>query len=304
MYTSPLVSIILTSYNQPLQLKRALNSILNQSYRNIEIIIVDDHSTDGISEIFIKNMASQYPEKIKYHIQAKNIGIAKNKNTGFKLASGELITYLDGDDYYLHNKIECEINQFLQTPNLDVVYSNFRLADENNDHIYNWIENRNEIKEGYIFDDIIQRDFPKGILFRCELMRASVLKNINYYTENIKAYHDWDSRIRYAPFAEIGYSDNIGSVYVQDNEGISKRMNQIHLLKELEWVYRKNLHLLVKQHNRSEAKGLIKQFYLTLAEEVFRKVKLKESPELYWHIIRHNWKQAKIIPYKLTKLLR
>src|SRR4051812_32117775 len=99
-----LVSVVLTSYNQPALLKLAFDSLLNQTYENIEIIIVDDCSTDIGNRKLIERLNQRYPKKIKTYFQEKNVGIPKNKNTGFHLASGEYITYLDGDDTYYENK--------------------------------------------------------------------------------------------------------------------------------------------------------------------------------------------------------
>ncbi len=109
----PLVSVVLTSYNQKEQFERAFNSLISQTYKSIEIIIVDDCSTDNESQSYIKWLGEQYPDIVRYHLQKKNVGIPKNKNTGFKMACGDYVTYLDGDDQYYPEKIEREVDRFL-----------------------------------------------------------------------------------------------------------------------------------------------------------------------------------------------
>lgn len=84
------------------------------------------------------------------------------------------------------------------------------------------------------------------MLFRCELMKAEVLQKIDYYDESIPAYHDWDSRIRYAKFCKLKYIDYVGSVYVQDPAGISKTTKQLRLTREMEQVFNKNKPLLAE----------------------------------------------------------
>ena len=239
----PKISIILTSYNQKTQLRRAFKSLITQTYKNIEIIIVDDCSSDGESQQYIIHLAMIYPSVVKYYFQEHNVGIAKNKNTGFKLAQGDYITYLDGDDYYLPIKIEQEIEAFQKDNTIDVVYSNFVYQDNFGNDLGDWAGNIVP-PEGLIFDKIITRRFPKNTLFRFEMMKAEVLKKINYYDEELIAYHDWDSRIRYAKFCKIKYVDNVGSVYVQDPAGVSKSLSQLFLIQEMEKVFDKNKPLL------------------------------------------------------------
>lgn len=299
-FNSNKVSIVLTSYNQKEKLKRAFNSLFNQTYKNIEIIIVDDCSTDNESQDYIKDIAAQHPQHVKYHLQEKNVGIPKNKNTGFKMATGDFITYLDGDDYYLPNKIEAEIKLFLEDSEIDVVYSNFRMESESGEFISNWCSGDDLPPEGDIFEQVIQRKFPKGILYRFELMKTEVLKKIDFYDPNIKAYHDWDSRIRYSEFCKIAYCNAVTSVYVQDDKGISKRTKQASLLQEMEVVYRKNWHLLVSKE-RVAAKTHRKEFYKNIGELLSYFTVFSDAPKLYLRVARYNTPFFKVLFYKVLR---
>lgn len=243
MNRTPTVSIVLTSYNQQVQLERAFNSLINQTFKDIEIIIVDDASTDKISQPYILSLLRQYPEIVKCYFQPQNVGIAKNKNTGFKMARGEYISFLDGDDYYMPQKIEHEVQAFLGDKSIDVVYSDFRYEDPNGKFLGKW-SNVAQVPEGFVFEEVFCREFPGNVLFRFELMKAEVLKKIGYYDEGISAYHDWDSRIRYSKFSKLKFIDYVGSVYVQDPAGISRTKKQLYLIDEMQLVYKKNKPLL------------------------------------------------------------
>lgn len=260
MIKVPTVSIVLTSYNQMHNLECAFRSLLNQTYKDLEIIIVDDCSTDGVSRKYIESIAAQYPALVRAYFQEKNLGIARNKNFGFKLARGRYITYLDGDDFYLPDKIEREVDLFNSDPTIDVVYSNFSIQDYDGKFLGNWADETGA-PEGFIFDAVFSREFPQNMLFRCELLKSEVLKGIGYYDESIVAYHDWDSRIRYSKFCKIKYTGNIGSVYVQDPAGISKTKKQLFLMTELERVYEKNKPLLASLPDvkRSRIKRIFKE---------------------------------------------
>ena len=243
MKNLPLISVVLTSYNQKPKLERALRSLLDQTYQNIEIIIVDDCSTDGESAFFIKDVEAKY-DRVRSFIQPANAGIPKNKNTGFKMATGEYITYLDGDDYYYPHKLEQELQLMLNNPFFDVVYSNFEYRTDNDQFLYFWDEGNNSLPEGSILKQVITRSFPRKILFRFELMKRNVLESINYYDECVAAFHDWDSRIRYSKLFQIGYNNSVCAAYLQDPAGISKCKSRVQLVDEMIKVFDKNISLL------------------------------------------------------------
>lgn len=240
---TPLVSIVITSYNQPDILPRAIESVLSQTYDNIQVVIADDGSTDG-SQDLINQYAQRFPDKIKPILSSQNQGIPKNKNMGFRACDGDFITYLDGDDFYYPEKIEREINVFHADSSLGVVYSNFAFTNEQGKVYKYWKDNNCLVPQGYIFEQVFSRNFPHWTIYRNELMKADVLKKINYYDESVSAYHDWDSRIRITKNTKVGYSDYVGSAYVSNPQGISKVEKQERLLQEMKYVVEKNKHLL------------------------------------------------------------
>lgn len=256
---NPLVSVIVTSFNQPDKLRRAVESVVYQSYKNLEIIIVDDCSTDDKTDTLLDLFISRYPELVRVLKQPQNVGIPKNKNTGFRMASGEYITYLDGDDYYFENKIEEEIKIVNQNPKIEVVYSNFIIENETTTEKKVWLEDSSTYKEGNLFREIFIREFPYNTVFRYELIKRDLLNSIGFYDEDIKAYHDWDSRIRYSLNSSIKYCNNIGSVYFVNPDGIARSMKLHEHVREIEKIYWKNRPLLKKV--RKEDKKAINDFW-------------------------------------------
>ena len=106
--THPLVSIVLATYNGEKYLHQQLDSLINQTYKNIEIIIADDCSTDSTVEI-IKEYINQY-SYISLFQQEKNVGYQKNFEKAATLANGEFIAFCDQDDIWLNSKIEILVN--------------------------------------------------------------------------------------------------------------------------------------------------------------------------------------------------
>jgi glycosyltransferase involved in cell wall biosynthesis len=120
MINKPLVSVILPTYNRAHTLRRAINSVLNQTYKNFELIIIDDASTDNTEELIKK--IKQIDGRIKYVKCKKNIGAALARNKGLDLAQGDYIAFQDSDDEWLPQKLEKQIKKFEQNPEADIVY--------------------------------------------------------------------------------------------------------------------------------------------------------------------------------------
>lgn len=121
------VSIITPVYNAERFLKETIQSILDQSYKKFELILVDDCSTDN-SERIIKNF-SERDQRIKYVKLESNSGAAVARNTGLKTASGEYVAFLDSDDVWKSTKLEKQL-AFMQQKNIGFTYTAFETIDE------------------------------------------------------------------------------------------------------------------------------------------------------------------------------
>lgn len=114
-------------YNAKQYLVEAIESILNQTYRDFEFIIIDDGSTDGSREI-IQNYAS-CDSRIVYVENKTNIGLPKSLNKGIKLAKGEYIARQDADDFSATNRLEIQVDYALANDNIDLIGSNCFIVD-------------------------------------------------------------------------------------------------------------------------------------------------------------------------------
>ena len=125
MSKSPLVSVITIFYNSETFISEAIESVIQQSYDNCELLLVDDGSTDGSTEI-AKSYTKKLPEKIKYfdHEDHKNLGLSASRNLGLKMSKGELIAFLDSDDVWLSEKLAEQVSIFNKYPDVDMTYCN------------------------------------------------------------------------------------------------------------------------------------------------------------------------------------
>lgn len=180
-----LVSVAMATYNGEKYLEEQLDSILNQTYKNIEVIICDDCSTDKTREIITKYADSD--KRIKYCFNEENLGYSKNFQKAVSLCTGDYIALSDQDDIWNLNKIEISLNNI---KNYDLLCTNSLLVDENNNSInitmkdtvgYRYIPKKQE----QIFKFLCHKNFVQGSTI---LAKTSFIKNITVPED---FYHDY-----------------------------------------------------------------------------------------------------------------
>jgi glycosyltransferase involved in cell wall biosynthesis len=156
---SPQVSIIVTNCNTK-YLTEAIDSVLEQTYKDYEIIIIDDNSTNQTKEVI-----ESYLNNIRY-IEGVERDISAAKNHGIKLAKGELIAFLDANDLFLPDKLEEQVAIFEAQPNIDIVNSGYRVIKDNGNMVMDverWHEIPELTPEAWLLDKPV---FPSAIMFR------------------------------------------------------------------------------------------------------------------------------------------
>jgi glycosyltransferase involved in cell wall biosynthesis len=125
-----LISIVLTYFNRKKFIIDQLKSIISQTYKNWELIIIDDYSTDGSEEIIQKFIKDNSDRKITYIKNKTNLGLAKNFEKGLGFTAGRYVAVCDSDDVWFRDKLEKEL-KILKSGNFGMVYSDLVVVDEN-----------------------------------------------------------------------------------------------------------------------------------------------------------------------------
>ncbi|KAF2335142.1 glycosyltransferase family 2 protein [Flavobacterium daemonense] len=212
MKDNPLVTIICLCYNQEKFVAESLTSAINQDYPFIEVIIVDDFSTDNSKET-IENWLKDYPE-IQFIANKKNIGSTKSFNKALKLAKGDFVIDLACDDILLPNCVSLQINAFQKSKykNLGIVYGNTELISENNEHqsYYFPVNSSKKTIEkrqtGNIYLSVISGG--NSICSVSSMVKKSAFDDLKGYDENL-AYEDLDLWIRASRKYEVDFIDEI-----------------------------------------------------------------------------------------------
>ena len=242
MNNTDLISVIIPTYNRAHLIKRSVDSVLNQTYKNLELIIVDDGSTDNTKEI----IDSINDNRIVY-VKQENQGACAARNKGIDLAKGKYIAFQDSDDTWLLNKLEKQINT-LKKNNADVVCSKM--------FIYGNLLRKKipkNIKEGFLKKDTL----PLGVSNGALLGKREVFLE-NKFDTTIKCIEDFEIALRIKEKHSIYFMDEALINYYIQKDSISSN-NEI-LLKAWKMVINNNKNFITQYSSSSEF--IAKQFLI------------------------------------------
>lgn len=217
----PLITIYITNYNYGKYIKQSINSVLNQSYKNFELIIIDDGSTDNSRKI-IDNYKNNKKIKIVYQ---KNKGLNKSNNVALKLSKGDYISRVDADDWIDENFLQIMINNLKKDPKIGMIFCNYFITD----------------KKGKIKDQFFRHDFRKVKLLdqpahgACSLINTKCLKSLGGYNEKFKSQDGVDIWIRLIQKYRIKNINLPLFYYRQHDENLSK--NKLRLFKSRDKIF-------------------------------------------------------------------
>lgn len=193
MKDAPLISVVVPTYNRANLLEVTLNSILKQTYKNIEIIVVSDASKDETASVVRK-----YDDpRIKFFDLKENLKYpSKVRNFGISQASGEFIAFCDDDDIWVDDKLDKQIRCLLNSDNLQMVASNAYIFPGNVLPSMLMIRSKN-----ISYSQLLKKN---SIITSSVLIRTSALENIGFFDENEDLHigEDWDLWLRILRFKE------------------------------------------------------------------------------------------------------
>ena len=194
---NPLVSVITPSWNSVHYIEQTILSVINQTYRNVEYIIIDGGSSDGTLDIIRK-----YESYIDFWVSETDDGMYQAINKGMQRASGEIVAYLNSDDLYYPDTLEKVVNYFANNLSAELVYGNLDFVDEEGKKLFT-------------------QKYPKFrlnffIRANCSMIgqpaafwRSSLLKKTGMFDESLKMASDFDFFIRAGMIGRLVYTPDI-----------------------------------------------------------------------------------------------
>ena len=269
-----LVSVVVANYNMGKYLPMAVDSILNQTYKNVEVHVVDDGSTDDSKEVM-----QRYADvrNVFYHYQ-ENQGQAKAKNKGIHSANGDFIAFLDADDTWSHDKLEKQLPVFETDSEIGVVYTNYKLTDKQGElmdtpsrHYYT----------GYISNQLFIDNFVTGMT---SVIRRGCLDKVGIFDEELPMGIDYDLWLRLSAYYKFMFLDEVTYFYRQWEGQMSHKHRKrfkcaVKIMSKFEYQHQDKLdknvaneawaHLLVSQAYKhfiieNDRQGALKYFLQAL----------------------------------------
>jgi glycosyltransferase involved in cell wall biosynthesis len=208
------VSVIIPTYNSEDYINEAIKSVLSQTYKNYEIIIVDDGSSDNTATLLKK-----YQGRLKYFYQ-NNQGSAAARNLGLNNSSGEFIAFLDSDDVWFPEKLEKQVRIMKENPRLAFVFAAAYMVNESGEIVKCW-DNKNEPTMD--FKRLYEKNF---ICTSTVLLRRYCLERIGNFDENLKMSQDWDLWLRLAKKFEFKFICQPLINYRMHSNNITRRYDE------------------------------------------------------------------------------
>jgi len=277
---NPTVSVIIPTYNRARLIKRAIQSVLNQTYQDFEIIVVDDGSTDNTEEV----VKSFNDPRIRYIRHEKNKGTAAARNTGIKAARGKFIAFQDSDDEWLPEKLEKQMKVFENAPaKVGVVYTGFWRI-ENNKKIYipfSWVKQ----KEGNVHKELLKGNF---IGLPTVLIKKECFRKGGMFDEKLPRFQDWELVIRLSKYYNFKCIDEPLVISYYTSDSISA--NNEALIKALKLILSKHF------DDFAEDKKLLSKCYFSIGHNLCLNNNFKEGRN---YLI----KAIKTFPFNIKYLL-
>lgn len=229
----PLVSVVIPTYNRRNTLPVSLDSVLNQTYSALEVIIVDDGSSDG-TEDYVRGLAD---ERVRYFRNTVNRGPSAARNRGVELARGAYVAFQDSDDEWLPDKLEKQMALFRDTEkDLGMVYCEFAAYWEGKRKIViPWKEIPYHRKHGDMFQILLLQSL---IGTPTMVIRRDAFLDLGGFNETLRAYEDYEFTVRFSQRYAIGF---VEEPLVKVNplpDGVNTRLSdrirtQAYIVKEM-----------------------------------------------------------------------
>ena len=187
----PKVSVVIPTYNRAYILKRAIDSVLNQTETNLELIVVDDGSTDNTKEV----VESYSDVRVRYIHGGENSGPGRARNIGAQKAQGDFVAFHDSDDEWMPEKLEKQLVVYEANPEAGMIYCSFIKYFPDKEVYFPPKDMPVEMKHGDVFGTLLFRPLIGTPMM---FIPKSVWDEMGGFNENLRCFEDWELGMRIA----------------------------------------------------------------------------------------------------------
>ncbi len=274
----PLVSVIVPAFNAAAYLPEALNSILGQTYPHVEVVVVNDGSTDESAAVLAQFQAQDPRVRV---VHQQNLGLPSARNTGIQASHGEFLAYLDADDTIHPEKIERQLAYLQQHPETDLVYSDYCRADQDLRLLSEEVIGikRLPLHEAYVYTNVFPVMSP--------LLRRTLADRVGRFDPSLRAAEDWDYWLRCERAGRFGYLPGFLSVY--RIHGTQMHKDYEFMLKYCRMAAAKNFPKNSRSYRRMIGSVLWWQFGMKMRQKESSRLAALFSPDLLGSALRMLW---------------
>lgn len=304
------VSVIVPAFNAEKYLDRSIKSIINQTYENLEIIIIDDASKDNTKKI-IQKYAS-LDSRIRPIYSEMNRGVSKSRNMGLQSFTGDYVLFMDADDYIVKNAIERMINASIKYK-ADVIDSYHLMIYSNNDKTYYFTENKipkEDIVMGNLQENIDV--LTKSTYITGKLIKSDLVKGL-YFNEDLRRYEDlvYEHQLKLKLTNMVFLKDALYYYYQVSDSLINtlgeKHVSYLDAAEEVMFLYKKEKKELKE---RIEALLVTNAFLTAITKVVKNNYSLETNTDILFDFFERfdkifsNWRNNKFINVFIRKELK
>lgn len=223
--TIPEVSVIIPTYNRAGVLGRALRSVAAQTYKDYEVLVVDDGSTDDTKSV-VQVWRDEFNSALKYIKYAENRGGAAARNAGLQASRGEYIAFLDADDEWLPPKLEKQIAAFSECPReVGFVSTSYRLVDEGGTVLTHLPQKPMEGDLSAEMIEAVEGSYEIVGVFSTLMFRKEVIREVGLLDETLPCWHDCDFYLRAARHFQFKFLAELLTVKHELPDSISSNLD-------------------------------------------------------------------------------
>jgi glycosyltransferase involved in cell wall biosynthesis len=224
MNEKPLVSIVVPSYNRAQYVPATLDSILAQNYKNLELIFIDDGSTDDTAEIL--DAYSKRDSRIQYHHQ-NNSERAVARSKGMQLANGEYVCLVDSDDVWYPGKLEKQIAIMEKDRDIAMSYAAVNRIDMQGNSLGH-ARRQHQGYSGQVYPELLKRNFISSVT---PMFRKELVNEVGEQRTDLIPYEDWDFWLRLSKLGKFHFTQEpLGDYRLHPGQSV-KNVNAEHIEK-------------------------------------------------------------------------
>jgi glycosyltransferase involved in cell wall biosynthesis len=270
-----LISVVIPTYNRSDYLIEALNSVINQTYKNIEIIIVDDGSKDNTKEVVNNYIELHKTRNIRYYYK-ENGGVATARNFGIHQSNGILIAFLDSDDLLKKEKLSKQVKLF-DNPKVGLVHSHYSIMKEFGEIITNKTIKQNKLN-GYMYNKM---RISNLVGTSTVIVKKECINTVGLFEGEYSPAEDYDLWLRISKEYEFGYLEESLAYYREfSSDNISRNLTKMEngVIKILDKHWN---NIKLSNQEKEEMKISYSRFYSYLSTNYYQQNNIEKFLEYY-----------------------